>query len=221
MFPTASRRRWCSDFVAGADSLEGDARSPLPAGLARRARAPPPRARARGCRDHRPFDVTPPPRAAALTVRPSIEVGGRIWAYREDVVDHAHIPMQIVLQPTSLRLVPVALALPHGRVGYIMGPGDTVADDLAHVGFTVELDAEYPRGGPRGTPRSSAASRHSTRTDLRGGHAADGPIVSVAGGSCPVTHNNRLAAAPPPVGKPFPLTIGLERAHRRDAAMGP
>jgi hypothetical protein len=64
-----------------------------------------------------------------------------MWSLREDVIDYPHIPVQVVLRPATVRVVPLSLRIPDGRVGYVRGSGDSIAADLTHVGFAVdELD---------------------------------------------------------------------------------
>ncbi|MCW5807435.1 MAG: PIG-L family deacetylase, partial [Deltaproteobacteria bacterium] len=84
------------------------------------------------------FDVRAAPKAAAGEARPVVRIAGTAVSLREDVIDHAHIPVQLVLRPASVRLVPLELRLPAGRVAYIRGSGDTIAADLAHVGVAIE-----------------------------------------------------------------------------------
>jgi hypothetical protein len=93
------------------------------------------------------FEVRAGPRAAAGEARPTVRTGGGgASSLREDVIDHAHIPVQSVLQTAGVRLVPIDLKLPTGRVAYLMGSGDSIAADLAHVGLTVdELDDDALR----------------------------------------------------------------------------
>jgi LmbE family N-acetylglucosaminyl deacetylase len=67
------------------------------------------------------FQVTPPANGGAIDVSPTLRVDGRAWSYREDVIDHPHIPLQLVLEPATARLVPLALRLPRGTIGYIPG----------------------------------------------------------------------------------------------------
>lgn len=85
------------------------------------------------------FAVRAPAGAAAVEIRPVFEAGDRAWSFREDRIDHPHIPYQQVLRPALLRLVPIELELPKGIVGYVPGPADTVAADLAHAGVRIEI----------------------------------------------------------------------------------
>jgi LmbE family N-acetylglucosaminyl deacetylase len=170
------------------------------------------------------FDVTPPAGANAAEIRPAIAVGGQSWSYREDVVDYPHIPMQVVLQPASLRLVPLAIDLPRGPVGYVPGSGDTVADDLAHVGLAVEvLDDATLRDGDLARYGAILVGirAYNTRPVVRSAHARLMEYVE-RGGTVVVQYNtnNRLAPLEAPVG-PFPLTIGRDRVTDETATMEP
>src|SRR5690606_4472124 len=117
------------------------------------------------------FQVAARPGASAFELRPRIEVEGRSYAYRQDRIDHPHIPPQTLLRPSVVRLVPAELEVPVGLVGYVPGAGDTVAEDLAHLGVRVEtLDAQALRSGDldRYDAIVLGVRAHNTRDDLRG-----------------------------------------------------
>jgi len=170
------------------------------------------------------FAVTPPTKAQPIEINPAITVDGTSWAYREDVINYPHIPMQVVLQQTRLRLVPLAVRLPKGRIGYIQGSGDSVAEDLAHVGLAVDaLDDETIRSGD--LSRYSAIvvgiRAYNTRSALRSAHERLMQYVE-KGGTVVVQYNtsNRLAPLDVPIG-PFPLVVGRDRVTDETAAMVP
>lgn len=132
--------------------------------------------------------------------------------------------MQVVLQPATLRLVPLALQVPPGAVGYIAGSGDTVAEDLAHVGVAVEaIDDATLRDGAldRYAAIVVGIRAYNTRPAVRAAHerlmryVADGGTLVVQ-----YNTNSRLAPLTQPVG-PYPLTIGRERITDETAAMTP
>jgi hypothetical protein len=142
---------------------------------------------------------------------------------REDVIDYPHIPMQIVLQPSALRLVPLAIALPEGTIGYIAGSGDTVADDLSHVGLPVQvLDDETLRSGDLSRYAAIVVGirAYNTRAALRGGVHQRLLRYVEDGGTLVVQYNvsNRFSPLDIPIG-PFPLTIGRDRITDESAAM--
>ena len=224
MFPNRKAAAVELRVRAGKDDLRGDITLPLPAGWhARPASLPVVLAHA-GDETSVRFRVTPPANAEAVEVRPAIDVGGTAWSYREDVIDYPHIPMQVVLQPARLRLVPLALRLPPGPIGYIPGSGDTVADDLAHVGLRIEvLDDEMIRTGNLSKYRAIIVGirAYNTRDVLRAAHRQLMEYVK-NGGTMVVQYNtnNRLASLDVPIG-PFPLTIGRDRVTDENAVMAP
>jgi hypothetical protein len=131
--------------------------------------------------------------------------------------------MQVVLRPASLRLVPLAIALPRGPIGYIAGSGDTVAEDLAHVGFKVEmLDDETLRSGDLSRyPAIIVGIRaYNTRLALRGGvHERLMQYVENGGNLVVQYHvNNRVSPLDVPLG-PYPFTVGRDRITDETAAM--
>ena len=209
---------------AGQDALRGEVSLPLPAGW----RAAPPRQPVSlaqlGDETTVSFTVSAPPGAAPIEIAPRLDADGRVWAFREDVIDYPHIPMQVVLQPVTLRLVPLTLRLPPGPIGYVAGSGDTVAEDLAHAGFAVEaLDDATLRDGAldRYAAIVVGIRAYNTRPAVPAAHAR--LMDYVAGGGTVVVQyntNNRLAALEESVG-PYPLTIGRERVTDETAAMTP
>jgi len=209
---------------AGKDDLQGDVRLHLPVGWS----AEPPNVAVElahaGDEATVQFRVTPPANAGGMDIHPTIAVAGTSWSYREDVIDHPHIPEQVVLQPARLRLVPLKLQLPHGLIGYVQGSGDTIAEDLAHVGLTVQLlDDDEIRSGDLGRYQAIVVGirAYNTRAVLRSAHDHLMQYVE-HGGTLVVQYNtnNRLAPLDIPIG-PFPLTIGRDRVTDENAAMVP
>jgi LmbE family N-acetylglucosaminyl deacetylase len=163
------------------------------------------------------FDVTPGPKAAAGDARPIVRVGGAAWSLREDTIDYAHIPLQLVLRPSSVRLVPLALALPQGRVGYVAGSGDSVAADLVHVGLPVdELDDEALRAADlsRYAAIVVGVRAHNTRAAVRAAHAR--LMAYVERGGTLIAQYNTLDFTGS-LG-PYPLKLGRARITDETAA---
>jgi LmbE family N-acetylglucosaminyl deacetylase len=163
------------------------------------------------------FDVTPGPGAAAGDARPVIRVGGAAWSLREDTIDYPHLPLQVVLRPAQVRLVPLSIRLPAGKVAYVRGSGDSIAADLTHVGFTVdELDDEALRAGDLGRyPTIILGIRaYNTRAAVRSAH--DRLMAYVEHGGTLIVQYNTLALDGP-VG-PYGLELGRERITDETAA---
>lgn len=168
------------------------------------------------------IEVFPPKNAAPAEIKPVFESDGKFWSYREDVIDYAHIPLQVVLQNAVIKLVPVTLALPKGLIGYVEGSGDTIAEDLAHAGVHIEkIDDDTLRGGELDRYASIILGirAYNTRASLKGAHER---LVRYAekGGTVVVQYNTHSKFAPleSPIG-PYPLELGRDRATDETAEM--
>jgi LmbE family N-acetylglucosaminyl deacetylase len=156
------------------------------------------------------FDVKPGAKAKAGDATPRVRVGDATWSLREDTIDYAHIPMQLVLRPATVRLVPIELRLPTGRIGYVRGSGDTIPSDLAHVGLEVEdIDDETLRSGKLAAYSTIILGirAHNTRPVLVRSHARLMEYVK-GGGTLLVQYVTLTETGP--LG-PSPLELGRER----------
>jgi hypothetical protein len=163
------------------------------------------------------FDVTPSARAAAGEARPIVRVGDTTWSLREDTIDYGHIPLQVVLRPATVKLVPLSIRLPAGRIAYVRGSGDSIAADLTHIGFTVDdLDDEALRGGDLGRYAAVIVGirAYNTRDAVRAAHARLMSYVE-RGGTLIVQYNT--LGLDGPVG-PYSLQLGRERITDETAA---
>ncbi len=164
------------------------------------------------------FDVMPAPGAAAGEARPVVRIGDAAYSLREDVIDHPHIPVQVVLRPATVALVPLSIKLPAGRIAYVKGSGDSIAADLAHVGLTVdELDDDALRTGDlsRYTAVVLGIRAYNTRPAVRAAHARLMSYVE-RGGTVVVQYNTLDFEGP--IG-PFPLELGRDRITDENAAV--
>ncbi|HEX4418728.1 MAG TPA: PIG-L family deacetylase [Kofleriaceae bacterium] len=163
------------------------------------------------------FEVSPEPGAAAGEARPIVRVAGTAWSLREDTIDYGHIPMQVVLRPAAVRLVPLQIKIPTGRIGYVRGSGDSIPADLTHVGFTVdELDDEALRAGDLGRYATIILGirAYNTRAALRATHPRLMAYVE-RGGTLIVQYNTLGVEGP--IG-PYPLELGRDRITDETAA---
>ena len=145
-------------------------------------------------------------------------------AIREDVIDYPHIPLQDVLQPARVRVAPLVAQVPEGVIGYIEGSGDTVADDLAHLGMRVEmLDDEALRSADLSRFHAIVVGirAYNTRAAVRA--QQDRLMRYVEDGGTVVVQYNTQSRLGPLEGRvgPYPLTIGRGRVTDERAAMTP
>lgn len=172
------------------------------------------------------FDVTPPKDATSVEVRPLLAVAGQAepQTWREDVIDYPHIPYQLVLQPSRVKLVPVSMKVPDGLIGYVQGSGDSIAEDLAHVGARVQLiDDATLRGGDLSRYAAIVVGirAYNTREALKANHARLMRYVE-EGGRVVVQYTtvSRWEPMTQPVG-PYPLEIDNGRITDETATMTP
>jgi hypothetical protein len=177
------------------------------------------------------FAVTPPPGASGrVSIRPEARVvgpdgqPGQAWSFREDLVDYPHIPVQLVLQPAAVDIVPLALKRPEGLVGYLEGSADSVAEDLEHVGLRIELlDDATLRAGDLGRYSAIVVGirAYNTRPIMRAAHPRLMRYVE-AGGTLVVQYNthSRFSPLDQPIG-PFPLELSNVRVTDENASVAP
>ncbi|MBP1611943.1 MAG: hypothetical protein H6Q01_606 [Acidobacteria bacterium] len=207
---------------AGRDGLSGEVTLPLPAGWKVEPATQPVALAKAGEETTVRFAVTAPAGASPIDATPVFAADGRRWSFAESTIDYPHIPVQLVLQPAALRLAPLAIALPAGTIGYIPGSGDSVDEDLAHVGASVVvLDEETVRGGDlsRFAAIVVGIRAYNTRPFLRSAHPRLMAFVE-QGGTLLVQYstNNRLAPMESQIG-PFPFEISRDRVTDETAAI--
>jgi LmbE family N-acetylglucosaminyl deacetylase len=170
------------------------------------------------------FSVKAPAGAGRIDSAPGITVSGTRFALREDVIDYAHVPLQVVVQPSRVRLQPLRLQKPAGVIGYIAGSGDSIASDLAHVGLSIEtLDDRALESADLGRYAAIllGVRAYNTRTALRSAHARLMKYVE-RGGTVVVQYNTHSGMAPltVPIG-PYPIALGRGRVTDETARMTP
>jgi len=83
------------------------------------------------------FSVTAPPAPASASIAASVQINGASFSNQRIEIKYDHIP-PILLQPAArLKAVALDLAIRGKTVGYIAGAGDSVAQGLAQMGYTV------------------------------------------------------------------------------------
>jgi LmbE family N-acetylglucosaminyl deacetylase len=83
------------------------------------------------------FTVTAPTESATAKIIASTEIGGVRYQNERKEINYPHIPLQLLQPPASLKAVSLDLAIRGRKVGYLPGAGDSVADSLKQMGYTV------------------------------------------------------------------------------------
>jgi hypothetical protein len=118
------------------------------------------------------FMVTPPAAETTGPLTAEVELpGGRKISTSVTSIDYPHIPTQRVFSPSTARGIRVNVKKRGSRIGYIMGPGDEVADALRQIGYDVTLlsDVDLERGDfARYDAIVTGVRAYNTRKRLRG-----------------------------------------------------
>ena len=92
----------------------------------------------RGSAQFLTFEVQPTANAKSGLMGPLVHQNGETKnVFSVQRINYDHIPKQYVAQPSEAKLVRLNLSLPQKKVGYIMGAGDLVKENLEAIGLAV------------------------------------------------------------------------------------
>jgi len=178
---------------------------------------------ARGDEQAVSFEVTPPKNATARAkLKVLVEHDGKSESWRVKNINHDHLPLLTVRQPSEATLVPVTLATGVKKLAYIPGPGDKVAESLAAVGYDVTLLPEARLATEKleaydvilvGVRAFNADPRLALHRDRLLDYVAKGGNLVVQ-----YNTNSRVGPLNASLG-PYPLELGRDRVTDETAAM--
>jgi len=85
------------------------------------------------------FELYPPKTQSNAELKPYIKVDDKIYDRSFHQIEYGHIPRQIVLLPAKAKTVKLDIETAGKNIGYIMGAGDVLPENLKQVGYTVTL----------------------------------------------------------------------------------
>ncbi|MEM6725063.1 MAG: PIG-L family deacetylase [Bacteroidota bacterium] len=85
------------------------------------------------------FELFPPSDQNVGELKAQLEVDGRIYNERVDLIDYDHIPRQTVLTTSKAKIVRIDLKRKGDNIGYIMGAGDAIPESLEQIGYSVDV----------------------------------------------------------------------------------
>lgn len=89
------------------------------------------------------FTVTAPAKSTTAKIGATAEIHGAHYDSDRFAISYAHIPLQLLQPPATVKCVSLELAIHGSKIGYLPGAGDTVDDCLRQMGCTVtELKPE-------------------------------------------------------------------------------
>ncbi|MFT4705235.1 MAG: LmbE family N-acetylglucosaminyl deacetylase [Bradymonadia bacterium] len=169
------------------------------------------------------FTITPESATSApATIHIVARANGRDHSWARQLIDYPHLPPLHLIQQATVAVTPLEWTPPTGTVGYIMGPGDAVADSLSAAGVSIQMldDSTLATAdlsayqailvGVRAFHTSEALQDHADRL---WDYAEQGGTVVVQ-----YQTNNRSQQLTQDVG-PSAITIGRGRVTVEDAPM--
>ena len=84
------------------------------------------------------FTVSAPAQAASGSLAATADIGGATYGTGRVVFSYAHIPVQLLQPPARLKVAAFNFAIRGRNVGYLPGAGDSTAENLEQLGYTVK-----------------------------------------------------------------------------------
>jgi LmbE family N-acetylglucosaminyl deacetylase len=85
------------------------------------------------------FSITAPPQSATARIIADAEIGGMRYRRQRVEINYPHIPPQLLQPLASLKADSLQLATRGHTVGYLPGAGDSVAENLKQMGYSVQV----------------------------------------------------------------------------------
>lgn len=83
------------------------------------------------------FSLLPPDQSSQGFVKPVLQIGNKTYDRELITIAYDHIPTQTVLMPARLQVVRLEVQKAGQHIGYIMGAGDAIPENLEAIGYTV------------------------------------------------------------------------------------
>jgi LmbE family N-acetylglucosaminyl deacetylase len=85
------------------------------------------------------FAITAPTQSVTAKFVADAEIGGIRYRNRRVEINYPHIPPQLLQPPANLKAISLELATRGHAVGYLPGAGDSVAENLKQMGYSVKM----------------------------------------------------------------------------------
>ena len=210
LFAPSASREIAVEMVAYRAEASGLLHLDAPAGWKVAPEGQPFRLAVVGDRARLSFTVTAPPgpATAALSVWATLRGDGARFGTDRLEIRYSHIPPILLQPPAAMRAVCLDLAIRGHRVGYVAGAGDSVAESLEEMGYSVTRLTAADFVPERLKPFDAlviGVRAFNTRSDLAAGFPA---ILSyVEEGGTVVAQYNTPNNAPPGRLGPYPLSL--------------
>ncbi len=83
------------------------------------------------------FEVIPPKNPEIAFAKPVVILEGKEYSYSFKEINYDHIPYQLIIKDAQSKFVKLDLQKGNEKIGYIMGAGDNIPDNLRQIGYEV------------------------------------------------------------------------------------
>jgi LmbE family N-acetylglucosaminyl deacetylase len=85
------------------------------------------------------FTVTAPEQSSTVKIIASAKINGVRYSNQREEISYAHIPPQLLQPIASVKAVSLEVATHGHTIGYLPGAGDSVADCLEQMGYSIKI----------------------------------------------------------------------------------
>jgi hypothetical protein len=125
--------------IAGKENISGVVRPVLPKGWSASPAQANVKLDKKGEEQLYTFSIKPPVAAFEGELKAEVEIQGKKFTRGRTIINYDHIPVQTLFPQASVKLVKLDLVKKGTNIGYIMGAGDEIPENLRQVGYTVTL----------------------------------------------------------------------------------
>ena len=123
--------------IAGRDEVKGNLKLNLPDGWEASPSDKEISLKIKGEEQVFEFDITPPTGSSEGVVEAIITIDGSVFNQGKVVIEYDHIPTQTLFPKSSTRVVKLDLKKEGNSIGYIVGAGDDLPNNLSQIGYEV------------------------------------------------------------------------------------
>ena len=85
------------------------------------------------------FKVSPPEKQETAIASAIIELNGEKYNYSFTEISYDHFPAQLLFNKAQIKFVKVDLEKGNEKIGYVMGAGDNIPENLQQIGYDVDI----------------------------------------------------------------------------------
>ena len=85
------------------------------------------------------FTVTPPENQETSMAEAVVNIGEERYSYSFTEINYEHIPAQLLFNKAKVKFVKINIEKGSERIGYLMGAGDNIPENLRQMGYEVDI----------------------------------------------------------------------------------